>query len=397
MSPAPRIAITGAGPGGLVLARLLYTKQIPFTLYEREPHRDSRSQGGTLDLHPETGQLALKEAGLFNEFKAIARAEGDAMIIADKDGHRYIDETDSDSRDRPEVDRMQLRRMLLDSLPSDSVQWGTSVRSAAIKSDGKIEIQLEGPSGPLTELYDLVVGADGAWSKVRSLLTQTKPHYSTISSLDLRIRNVDSKHPDVGKLVGQGMYAALSNAKGLIAQRNGDNSIRVYANFRCPEKWLAETGVDFTNEAMTKDFLSKEFDDFAPPLKDLFLKADPDMVARPMYMFPVDHAWEHTAGVTLLGDAAHLMTPFGGEGVNLAMADALDLGNAVAEAASGGTLDEAITKYEQKMFERSHESMRDTWRNLELMFMKDAPKTFVKEFEEMMAKHAPPPQGEHQS
>ncbi|KAL8723344.1 MAG: hypothetical protein Q9225_000327 [Loekoesia sp. 1 TL-2023] len=396
MSVPPRIAIVGAGPGGLTLARLLHIKQISFTLYEREPHRDSRSQGGSLDLHPKTGQLALREAGLFHEFEAIARSEGEDLVVADKHGHRYIDSVSSEGGERPEVDRVQLRRMLLDSLPEEAVQWGNSVQSMARKSDGKVEIQLESPSGILTELYDLVVGADGAWSKVRPLLTPTKPQYSTVSMFDLRIRDVNSNHPEISKLVGRGTYVSLSNAKGLIAQRNGDNSIRVYAAFRRPEDWLSETGVDFGNEGMTKDFLSQEFDDFAPPLKALFLKADPDIVARPMHMFPVDHTWEHTPGVTLLGDAAHLMTPFAGEGVNLAMIDALDIAGAVARAANKGNLDEAISEYEQQMFERSHQSMKETWHNLELMFMNDSPTSFVKEFREMMAQYGGPPGEEPQ-
>ncbi|KAI4122586.1 MAG: hypothetical protein LQ338_005727 [Usnochroma carphineum] len=395
MSNPPRIAIIGAGPGGLTLARLLHVKQIPFSLYEREPHRNSRPQGGCLDLHPETGQLALREAGLFEEFTKIARSEGEDMVIADKNGERYFNQVSSEDGDRPEVDRVQLRGMLLDSLPPKAVQWGRSVRSVARLSDGKMEIQLQEPSGCRSERFDLVVGADGAWSRVRPLLTETNPHYSTISGLDLTIRDVDSNHPEVGKLVGRGMYAGLSGSKGLVAQRNGDNSIRVYAMLRRPESWLKDCGVDFANEKMTKDFLSKEFDDFAPPLKDLFLKADPDVVARALYMFPIDHTWNHVQGATLLGDAAHLMTPFAGEGVNLAMIDALDISNAVAAAATSDDLDEAIRVYEQEMFERSHRSMKETWHNLELMFMEDAPKSYVKEFEEMMAQFHGPSGEEH--
>ncbi|KAL8703304.1 MAG: hypothetical protein Q9201_003518 [Fulgogasparrea decipioides] len=397
MSTQPRIAIIGAGPGGLTLARLLHVKNIPFTLYDREPHRNSRSQGGCLDLHTESGQLALREARLFEEFKAIARSEGEDMVVADKTGKRYIKQVDSGGGDRPEVDRVQLRNILLDSLPPDAVRWGNSVRSVVREDGGQVEVLLEGSDGVRSEAFDLVVGADGAWSRVRPLLTDTKPHYSTVSFLDLRIRDVDAKHPAVGQLVGRGSYMALSHPKGLVAQRNGDNSIRVYAMFQCPETWLADSGVDFTNEEKTKSFLSKEFDDFAPALKDLYLNADPDIVARPLYMFPTDHTWEYTPGVTLLGDAAHLMTPFAGEGVNLAMIDALDISTAVEEGVKDGDLHRAIKLYEQKMYGRCHKSMQETWRNLELMFMEDAPRTFVKEFENMMAQFGAPLEGEQLS
>ncbi|KAL8835092.1 MAG: hypothetical protein Q9170_003469 [Blastenia crenularia] len=362
MSSPRRVAIVGAGPGGLTLTRHLYIKQIPF----RFPAR----------------------GGLFKERKAVARSEGEDMVVTDKDDHRYYEEIDSKAGDRPEVDRLQLRGILLDSLLTEAVEWAHSIRLVTKTTNDKVEITLEGSSGTLKETYGLVVGADGAWSKARPLVTQVKPHYSTISGLDLRIHDVDTRHPEVGKLIGRGMFLALFNAKELFAPRNGDNSIRV--------NWPAETGVDFCDEKMAKDLLLKELDGFAPNLKDLFVKAGSDIVARSMFMFPVDHTWKHTPGVTLLGDAAHLMTPFAGEGVNLAMIDALDLGEAVASTANHGNLDEAISEYEQKMFARSHRSMKETWDSLELMFVEDAPKTFVEKFKVTRALGGAPPAEENQ-
>jgi 2-polyprenyl-6-methoxyphenol hydroxylase-like FAD-dependent oxidoreductase len=227
----PTIAIIGAGPGGLLLSRLLHLASIPFTLYESEPPRHSRPQGGSLDIHAESGQLALSEAQLIDEFRKIARAEGEDLRIADKTGHLHWEEIDSGDHGRPEIDRIQLRDILLDSISANTVMWGCKVRSITRLEgeNGKHEVHIETTSeGFRTEIFDLVVGADGAWSKVRPLLTDIKPQYSSISCLDMHIHSVDTEFPHIAKLVGQGSYIAVSDSKGLMAQRNGDGSIRTY-------------------------------------------------------------------------------------------------------------------------------------------------------------------------
>lgn len=387
----PRIAIVGAGPGGLLLSRLLHLASIPFTLYEREPHRHSREQGGSLDLHEESGQLALKEAQLIDEFRKIARAEGEDLRIADKTGHLHWEEVDTDRHGRPEVDRVLLRGLLLDSLPEDAVEWGCKVGSITPTEGGKHDIHIEAASGSERETFDLVVGADGAWSKVRPLLSDTKPHYSTISCLDTRIHSIDTKSPHISKMVGQGSYFALSDYKGLLAQRNGDGSIRTYAMLQVGETWLKDTDVDWPDPEAAKEFLLKEYADWDECLKDLIRHADSDITPRVLHQLPTDFAWTSKQGLTLLGDAAHLMTPFAGEGVNLAMLDGLELSKAIIHGTKSGDLTSAVRKYEEEMMARSHEKMEETWRNLELFFQKDAPREFVKAFKEMMAQHGPPP------
>lgn len=256
----PRIAIVGAGPGGLVLARLLHLASIPSVLYEAEPSRNSREQGGSLDLHEESGQLALQAAGLYSEWKEIARSEGEDMRVADKHGKLFMEEVDIEGRNRPEVDRIQLRGLLLDSLPEGAIQWGHKVCSISPSSNGngKHEIHLRTTSNTRTEIFDLVVGADGAWSKVRPLLSDTNPHYSTISCLDTRIRSVDTLHPAISKLVGQGVYLAFSDKKGLVGQRNGDGSIRTYIMLQKPETWLKDVGVDWSDAIATKKYMLEE-------------------------------------------------------------------------------------------------------------------------------------------
>ena len=395
---APRVAIVGAGPGGLVLCRLLHLANVPFVLYEAEPSRTSREQGGSLDLHEKSGQLALHAAGLYSQWRKIARSEDDAMRMADKHGKLFLEEADENEHNRPEVDRVQLRALVLDSLPEGALQWGHKVRSISPSNegDGKHEVHLETASGTRTEVFDLVIGADGAWSKVRPLLSDIKPHYSTVSCLDTRIRSVDTLYPAISKLVGRGTYCAFSDTKGLVAQRNGDGSIRTYIMLQKPETWLKDVGVDWSDPMASKKFLlEEEYKDWTDELKDLIIHADPDIVARPFYMHPPDFSWTSKRGLTLLGDAAHLMTPFAGEGVNLAMLDALDLSKAIVEASTAEgsyELFDAIKRYEKIMLERCHESMEETWRNLQLFFSPTAPKELAKMFQEMMAGHGQPPE-----
>ena len=365
-NPTPHIAIIGAGPGGLLLARLLHLANLQFVLYEAEPSRNSREQGGSLDLHEESGQLALHAAGLYTEWKMFARSEGEEMRVSDKYGKLFMEEADTGGGTRPEVDRVQLRGLLLDSLPEGMIQWGHKIRSisATRNGHGKHEVHLETASGARTETFDLVVGADGAWSKVRPLLSDIKPYYSTISCLDMRIRSVDNLHPGISKLVGQGAYLAFSDKKGMVAQRNGDGSIRTYIMLQKPETWLKDVGVYWSDAHMAKKFLLEgEYGDWCDELKSIIIHANPDIVARPFYMLPTDFSWTSKPGLTLLGDAAHLMTPFAGEGVNLAMLDALDLSKAIVKASAGdGNMEifDTIIEFEKTMLERSHEKMEET-------------------------------------
>lgn len=80
------VTIIGGGPGGLTLARILQKRGYEVTVYERENSASSRGQGGTLDLHAESGQEALKEAGLIDKFWEHARPEGQDTRILDKTG-----------------------------------------------------------------------------------------------------------------------------------------------------------------------------------------------------------------------------------------------------------------------------------------------------------------------
>lgn len=162
---SPRIAIIGGGPCGLTLARLLERKGIDYVVYERDESEVSARRGGSLDIHAETGQLALKEAGLFQEFLKSARYEDTALRIANQQGERVF-QADEGGRDAPEIDRIQLRQILLNSIPSEKIDWNHALKDVTTDKDG--HHILEFTNGASVSGFKLVVGADGAWSKVRA-------------------------------------------------------------------------------------------------------------------------------------------------------------------------------------------------------------------------------------
>ncbi|MFI7358023.1 FAD-dependent oxidoreductase [Streptomyces avidinii] len=341
------VTIIGAGLGGLTLARVLHVHGIAVTVYEAEPSPSARTQGGLLDIHDYNGQLALEAAGLMDEFHAIVLEGRQAMRILDTDGTVLLDKADDGTGGRPEVQRGELRQILLDSLPAGTVRWGHKVSSTLALGSGRHEVTFADGG---TVVTSLLVGADGAWSRVRPLLSTAAPEYAGTSFVETYLFEADTRHPAAAKAVGGGMLMALAPGREIFAHRESGDTLHTYVALARPQEWFA--AIDFTDPAAATARIAREFDGWAPELTALITDGDTGPVLRPHYALPAGHRWDRVAGVTLLGDAAHLAPP-NGEGANLAMLDGAELGRVLA--AHPDDIEAALTEYEQAMFPRSAE------------------------------------------
>jgi 2-polyprenyl-6-methoxyphenol hydroxylase-like FAD-dependent oxidoreductase len=359
------IAIVGAGLGGLVLARVLHVHGIPATIYEAESSAGTRAQGGQLDIHERDGQFALKAAGLFEAFRSIIHEGGEALRVLDQHGKLLFEKPDDGNGGRPEVLRGELRRILIDSLPPGTIQWGKKLTRVTALDEARYQLTFADGS---TATPGLLVGADGAWSKVRPLLSSAKPEYTGTTFVESYLYDADNRHAATAEAVGGGALFAFAPSKGIFAHREAGGVLHAYVALNRPTEWIA--GIDFTDAAGAASRVSAEFEGWAPALRGLVTDSDTPLRPRIIYALPDGHRWERTPGVTLLGDAAHLAAP-NGEGANLAMLDGAELAFAIAR--HPGDSETALATYEAAMFPRSAAAGSDAHQILALCLNERAP------------------------
>ncbi|WP_030682598.1 FAD-dependent oxidoreductase [Streptomyces cellulosae] len=368
----PDVTIIGAGLGGLTLARVLRVHGIQATVYETEPSPTAREQGGMLDIHERDGQAALRAAGLIDEFRALVLEGREATRVLDRDGTVLLDMPDDGTGGRPEVQRGELRRILLDSLPVDTVRWGHKVTGVRALGGSRHEVAF---ADGTTVVANLLVGADGAWSRVRPLLSDATPEYIGTSLIETYLFDADTRHPAGAKTVGGGAMSALAPGKGILAHRESGGTVHTYVALSKPQDWF--TGIDFTDPATATKRIVQEFDGWAPELTALITDGETAPVLRTLNALPPGHRWDRVPGVTLLGDAAHL-TPPSGEGANLAMYDGAELGKAIAEHPED--VEAALTAYEQALFPRSAAAATEAARIQDICFGDNAPHSLIDMF-----------------
>ncbi|WP_433661111.1 FAD-dependent oxidoreductase [Nocardia sp. CA-128927] len=339
------ITIVGAGLGGLVLARVLHVHGIPVTVYEAEASATARTQGGLLDIHPWNGQPALEAAGLIEKFRGLVLPGRESYRVLDRAGTVLLDRPDDGTGERPEVSRGELRQMLLDSLPDGIVQWGRKVSGVRALGEGRHEL---GFTDGATVVTSVLVGADGAWSRVRPVLSDATPQYVGVTSVEYFMFDADTRHRATAEVVGAGSLFALAPGKGLLVYRERGGTLHTYVQLAAPQDWLVDT--DVTDGAAVSARIVAEFDGWASELTTLITDSDTAPAIRPLCTLPVGHRWARMPGATLIGDAAHLAPP-NGEGANTAMQDGAELGQAIAAHPDG--IEAALAEYEQAMFSRA--------------------------------------------
>ncbi|KAH8897171.1 FAD/NAD(P)-binding domain-containing protein [Thozetella sp. PMI_491] len=402
----PRIAIVGAGPGGLTMGLLLHQRNIPFTIFELRPKptEDEIAQpSGMLDLHEVSGIAAIKECGLWDEFLPLTGECSEAAKISDRNG-TILYEDEKAKAQRPEISRNNLTKLLSDKIPSNAIQWGYKLLSATTSDmSGSAQIELDfGAHGK--HAFDMVVGADGAWSKVRPLVTEAQPHYAGLHLITVTVREITNKYPHLAKLVGSGSFAALGTGHNVVSQRGPIDSSRIYIMLSIDDEHFATTsGLAGKSPASAKEKLLSDdalLGTWGTPIKELVAVACDEEEAdhpgealdiRALYELPDDYVWNNSTSVTLIGDAAHLMRP-NGEGVNLAMQDALLLSRAVGDAyeASGNdvkffqsTLGPMLREYETALAARAKEEAEGTRHLSKIMYGEDAANSMATLFRRM--------------
>ncbi|PSK54348.1 Kynurenine 3-monooxygenase [Elsinoe australis] len=374
-----KIAIIGAGPAGSTLALILHNAGIEATIFESEPNANARNQGGTLDLHDNTGLLAIKRAGLWDTFTKQCRYDGEAMIASNKYLRRYLNlpgATEGSSRGRPEIDRTVLRQMLVDALPASTVRWNHHLKNVDDCDPTKITLHFR--DGTTYSGFDLLVGAEGAWSKVRSLVTYVKPFYAGMSMIRYTISDVKTRCPDLHDLVNRGSLFAFSDGKAILAQQLGDGSLSTSAVRLTPEEFLKNLPYDSRDGKASKEHSLSYFRDWDPRLRKLIEVADD---TEPWYgnicSLPVGTRWAHRPGITLIGDAAHALVPWAGEGVNLSLEDSVKLADAIIAASqtasekgtvSKEVLSAKVQEYEEDMFVRAKKTSEMSYDMMNAMF-----------------------------
>ena len=346
--PTPSIAIVGAGLSGLVCARSSSATggPSPSTKWTRRRPRGSRAARSTSTPTPGRSR-SRRPACSKRSAKHARRRRGRRGARQVRPGlHRP---PGTAGRQRPAGDRPE---SLAAAAPRLARAGHRRLGEEARRHAAGYEL---GFADGATVPADLVVGADGAWSKIRALLTPASP--STPGSPSSRSGS-PTRHrtPGALALTGRGSLFALSDGKYL-GGHGGNNRARL----RPPgPRRLGLLRRDRLEVPVAAREALRAVHRLGPVLTDLIRDCDDTIWPRPIYALPIGHTWDRVPGVTLVGDAAHLMPPYAGEGANIALQDGAELALALVEHPDD--VETALAHYEKAMFPRATSGRRGVGR-----------------------------------
>ncbi|KAN0016300.1 hypothetical protein ACTFIU_006264 [Dictyostelium citrinum] len=378
-----KIAIVGGGPSGLGLARVLQLRGCKYVkIYERSAHKYSRLQGSSLDLHANLGQRLIIAAGLQDQFKAVSRPDGECFSFCDKGGNLKIRKPYLKiSSKRPEIDRGDLRDIIMDSLLPDTIEWDYHFKSLKQIENDQIELTFTNNDGTLVRdpvIADLVIGCDGVHSKVRKYVTldQFKPEYMGITMIEGEVVDAKNTCPEIYNLVNQGLMFVMEDGIVMIAQQKSDGNIVFSFAQKVDKDWIKNQGFDLSstsNSSDIKQFLkNKLIPSWSPIFHRLIDLSITPFKPRVLYRAPINQEWKSQPNITIIGDAAHSISPFAGLGCNIALYDSYELANILTkdmDSISQKSLIEKIQVFEKSMLNRWRTAAKETMQNENSVFL----------------------------